>query len=350
MRAELVEKLLVKIANLKYDEYQQFAPGTRFIESLIKWLDQFEKPEEKKVAYSFIINHLIFISNEQISHLVNITFSDKVNPILIKKTASRLDISQYHVRKIVCSKEYKEIVRRSLFIGVSDGAKIDLFRRSNSAISNEQVFPSYYISVEKAGDMIKELNREYKGKFSTIFLLDDFTASGKSYFRMENGQPAGKIHKFLISLFNNDANNLFRILIDSNEKLNIHIIFYLATHEALYAIEEAFTSFLMTQPNKENITFSIDAIQIIEKNISDDVKAQTDFINLISSQKYFDNSIVDVHYKKGNHKKPYLGFNECALPLILNHNSPNNSLPILWFPEDSICVGLFPRITRHKDE
>jgi hypothetical protein len=202
----------------------------------------------------------------------------------------------------------------------------------------------------KAVDMVKELNKVYEGKFSSIFLIDDFTASGRSYFRLEDGKPAGKIHKFLISLFNDDENNLYRILIDAAEKLNIHIIFYMATREALVAIEEAFTSFLESQPNKEKITFSIDAVQIIEKQISDDVKAQTDFIKLISNQKYFDKSIVNIHYKKGNHENPFLGFNECALPIILNHNSPNNSLPILWFPEDSSSVGLFPRVTRHKDE
>ena len=66
-------------------------------------------------------------------------------------------------------------------------------------------------------------------------------------------------------------------------------------------------------------------------------------MNFIS--KYFDDTVVDEHYKKGKHDLPYLGFNECGLPLVLNHNSPNNSLAILWLPADKKYKGLFPRIS-----
>jgi len=184
MRTALAEKLLVKImgwsseevsvqrpllqalASFKYDEYQQFSPGMRFIESLVKWLEQFNTPEEKKIAYNFFISKLIFISNDQIAHFVNITFSEKVNPILIAKvnpiliakSATKLNVKPYLVAQITGSKEYSEMLRRSLFIGVSDGSRIDLCRRSKREISNEQVFPSYYIEAGKAADMIKELN------------------------------------------------------------------------------------------------------------------------------------------------------------------------------------------------
>lgn len=369
MRTELAEKLLVKImgwsteeiskqrpllqalANLKYDEYQQFSPGTRFIESLVKWLSQFEL-NERKTAYDFLINQLVFVSNDQISHLVNITFSEKINPILLQKTAFKLNIDSHFVRKIVASKEYKESLRKSLFIGISDGSRIDLFRRSKREISNEQVFPSYHISQAKAEDMLKELNKNHLGKFNSIFLIDDFTASGRSYFRLENEIITGKIYKFLKSLFStgDEKNEAYQTLIETSDELNIHIIFYLATKEALETIEHALKAFISSQPNKEKLTCSVDAVQVIEKQISDKVKNDSGFIEMISKDKNFDKEIVDSHYMKGNYQKPYLGFNECALPLILSHNTPNNSLPILWFPEDSKCVGLFPRVTRHKDE
>ena len=66
--------------------------------------------------------------------------------------------------------------------------------------------------------------------------------------------------------------------------------------------------------------------------------------------RYFDSDVVDEHYKKGKHDLPYLGFNECALPLVLNHNSPNNSVAILWLPADKKYKGLFPRISRHREK
>ena len=60
---------------------------------------------------------------------------------------------------------------------------------------------------------------------------------------------------------------------------------------------------------------------------------------------YFDHKIVDSHYKKGKYDNPYLGFDECSLPLVIYHNTPNNSFPIIWAGEKA----LFPRVTRHKD-
>lgn len=368
MKTELAEKLLVKIMNwnqeevskerpilqalssFKYDEYQQFSPGIRFIESLVKWLEQFKMIEEKRTAYKFIINKLIFISNDQIVHLVNITFSEKVDPILIAKTANKLNIEPHLVARITGSKEYREMLRKSLFIGVSDGSRIDLFRRSKREISNEQVFPSYYIEAGKADDMISKLfEAGFEGKFNSVFLIDDFTASGKSYFRVENGQYTGKIYKFLTWLFEESAKKEeYSTLIDTTTDLNIHVIFYIATRDALTIISEAIKAFIKEM--NLTITCEVDAVQIIEKEVSESVVNDREFIKLISKPEYFDQAIVDSHYKKGKHDNPHLGFNEGALPIVLNHNTPNNSLPILWFPEDSNCVGLFPRVTRHKDE
>jgi hypothetical protein len=67
--------LLQEMANLKWNEYQQFAPGTRFLESLVKWLQQFDNLTDKKTGYRLVRDHLIFISNEQVAHLVDILFS-----------------------------------------------------------------------------------------------------------------------------------------------------------------------------------------------------------------------------------------------------------------------------------
>lgn len=362
MRSALAEKLLAKtmnwtpeetsrerpllqaLANFKYDEYQQFSHGIRFIESLVKWLAQFNSIEEKKTAYEFISKSLIFISNDQIAHLINITFADKIQPILIKKTANFIGINNFWVRKIVKSTSYGVILRRSLFIGLSDGSKIDQIRRSSRRISNEQVLATYSISDEKIKDMLSELKKsEIKHKFNTVFLIDDFTASGTSYFRKVEGEWKGKIYKFLKSL-SVEATNAK--LFQAEEKLDIHVIFYIATSEALEKLRANMGTFKTEHP-EFNFDFSIDAVQVIGSDIKSEVLKNTAFVDLIKI--YYDDSINDSHYKEGKHDEPYLGFNECGLPLVLNHNTPNNSLPILWFPDDKV-KGLFPRVKRHKDE
>ena len=42
-----------------------FSPGRRFIESLALWLRQFETKEERRLAYDFVRERLIFISNAE---------------------------------------------------------------------------------------------------------------------------------------------------------------------------------------------------------------------------------------------------------------------------------------------
>ncbi|AYL95291.1 phosphoribosyltransferase-like protein [Mucilaginibacter celer] len=369
MRSALAERLLVKImqwnsdeiskqrpmlqalANLKYDEYQQFSPGIRFMESLVKWLGQFESLEERHIAYAFVMNQLIFISSNQIQHLVNITFAEKINPIIIEKTAQHSKFSPYKIKKIVISSTYKFFLRRSLFIGLSDGSKIDQLRRSYNRISNEQVLATYQVSQDKVKDMLDELKQSKisNKKFNTVFLIDDFTASGTTYFRKKDGIWGGKICKFINSIFDPKARSESAIsqLIQEDEVLDIHVIFYIATEEALEKLNNNINEYKIANPTYR-FQLKIHSIQLLGNDIKTKVLAEESFLQLI--KKYFDADIIDKHYEMGKCNEPYLGFNECSLPLVLNHNTPNNSLPILWLPEDKKYIGLFPRVTRHKDE
>src|SRR4051794_15704970 len=63
----------------KYDEYQQFGPGKRFIESLALWLDQFDAAD-REAALRFVMHHLIFFSDAEMSHLVQMAYPDLITP------------------------------------------------------------------------------------------------------------------------------------------------------------------------------------------------------------------------------------------------------------------------------
>ncbi len=54
----------------------------------------------------------------------------------------------------------------------------------------------------------------------------------------------------------------------------------------------------------------------------------------------YDCSVEDEHKGKVLH-----GFFECGLPLVLSHNTPNNSVYLLW--ETKKTRALFPRFERH---
>lgn len=343
-----VERPLIQaLGSLKFDEYQQFSTGMRFTESLVNWLNQFQTIEERNIVYNFIKNQLIFVTSEQINHLINICFPERIDIKLTAKAADIMHVPEYLVKKIYTSETYKQVKRKALFLGLSDGAKIDQLRRSAN-LDNEQVFSSYHISDEKIYDLIKELKEALKqdSKFSSIFLIDDFTASGLSYLRVKEGK--GKLLSFIKLIFETKKENetVLSDLIEL-ENLDVHVVFYLATRRALEYLETGIETW--KQENNKKFNHSVSAVQVIEDATPSDVKAQTDFINIIQKVEYFDDSIIDKHYKKGRVERPYLGFDECALPVVLNHNTPNNSIPILWFPADMKIIGLFPRVTRHKE-
>jgi hypothetical protein len=371
MKAILAEQLLAKImewspeevskersllqamANLKYDEYHQFSPGIRFIESLAQWLGQFEMLEEKKTMYVFLKKYLIFISSDQMSHLVDLSFSTIINPIIIKKVASILNIQEYLINKIISSSEYKNISRQSLFIGLSDGSRIDQLRR-RASLDNEQVLTTYYIDDEKTKDMISELQKTTPNeKYTSVFLVDDFTASGTSYARYDGGIAKGKVLKLLSKIFtpddekNNTKQIHFSDLVET-KGLTIHLIFYIATETALENISKTIEEW-KDKNDKKELKYTIQAVQTINNQARQILLEDANLIDIIKTEKYFDETIIDRHYRMGDVKTPYLGFSGCGLPLVLFHNTPNNSLPIIWFSEDQKIKGLFPRITRHKE-
>ena len=94
------------------------------------------------------------------------------------------------------------------------------------------------------------------------------------------------------------------------------------------------------------VKFKILVINKLTNNIKIE-SGENDFNALLN--KYFDKKILNTSYKTGVHKYPFLGYNESGLPLVLFHNTPNNSLPLLWFNETHDITGLFPRIDRHSE-
>ena len=344
--------ILQALAVVKYDNYQQFSPGMRFIESLALWLEQFKTQEERDAAYQFVRSRLIFISQEELKHLVSTSFPDFIRPILFDQTAIELDVPDRLVTKISSSMKFRARLRQSLFLGLSDGAHTDIFRRSNSeSVSNEQVLPSYEFTSQRAGDLLQELNKDLheldptRGKderFKNLFLLDDFSGSGRSYFRREEGDFKGKIFKVLIGLATQDSP--YYSLFDPDD-FSAYVILYVATDQARNHIESLVEEWRGETGFQAPVT--VVAIQEIRPDIR--VSQQNDEALYPLLGKYFDERIIDEHYSKGRIEHPYLGFDECALPLVLSHNTPNNSVPLIWFDVGGAPRGLFPRVSRHKE-
>ena len=341
------------LADYKYDEYQQFAPGMRFMESLVLWLTRFGSTEEKQAAYDLVKKNLIFISAKEIEHLIHMTYMDIIRPYLIRHVAKKHQMDEFAIKKIVNSMHFKIAQRKCLFLGLSDGAKLDLFRRFSASIKHEQIYPTYLITEDKACELSDELNRDIcnltgepaNEKYEMIFLIDDFTASGKSYMREEDGRNTGKIAKFLKQVISDNECDFIAETIDK-KNLTICVVLYVATTGAIQRIKD------MMSKHVEQTSIKVEVYAVQE--LDDSVRLDSEYLDMIEGvlkNNFQYDDIVTVEYKKGRHDNPHHGFDNGCLSLVLNHNCPNNSLPVLWYENEDKCIpALFPRIQRYKGD
>src|SRR5207302_3720583 len=87
------------LASLKYDEYDGYRPGVKFVESLGSWLLQFG-PADRPAALDFVIHRLVFISRAELDHVVATAYPDVIRPHLVQRTAHDLGLPKHLVTQI----------------------------------------------------------------------------------------------------------------------------------------------------------------------------------------------------------------------------------------------------------
>ena len=123
----------------------------------------------------------------------------------------------------------------------------------------------------------------------------------------------------------------------------------MATEKAVRNIRNGLDDFLQKR-GYNKVKYHIHVVQKLDESLSKEITDDPDLMKVLEKPKYLHQNLKDDNaYKVGSVTKPYLGFDECALPVVLSHNTPNNSLPILWQDADNDLEfkGLFPRISRH---
>ncbi len=339
------------LADYKYDRYQQFGPGRRFIESLALWINQFITPQDRQSALNLVLNRLVYFSDDEMSHLVRTAYPDLIIQERLRMVAEEYDIAPHRVGEISGHQRFTELRLKSLYLGLSDGARTNELRRASFGdISNEQIWQAYELGEEKAEDMIIELQRSLSEsdlkleienpRFNLVWLLDDFSGSGNTYIRYDDEKKAykGKIKKIYERFGKGD-------LVDP-QHYEVFLLLYVATRQAIDHIEywsERFTSDNGYKPLQVRVICPIEPEISLTKMRSADIDA------LLSNPNYTDERAADKHFRVGGTDDPRLGFAGCALPVVLSHNTPNNSIYMLWGPEHYKFYGLFPRVSRHRE-
>ncbi|MDE2664539.1 MAG: hypothetical protein OXI69_00135 [Acidobacteriota bacterium] len=319
------------MARLKYDSYRDFQAGMRFIESLVMWLQQFT-PDERNTAYDFVRTALVYFGQGEVQRLVEQFYPHFVHDRLVRSVAAKLSIPTYRVLADSDARaEIGRLRRQTLFLGLSDGARMDTIRHANTGrLSNEQLVGGIQLDTEKWKDLLNHLRSDLAdeaAKFRIIYLIDDFTASGSTFLRadQETGWK-GKLVRFKHSI--NDVAREGSFL-SPDWELCIH--HYMASANAAISIESklsAASDFLNDRGWAHAIHASFGTILPDDLPVDSQAGRYKDFVAL--ARKYYDPEIETKHTKVGTVSNMALGYAGGALPVVLEHNTPNNSVALLW--------------------
>jgi hypothetical protein len=330
----------------KFDHYQGYGPGDRFYVHLIHWLEQFAAGDERQVAYQFLRDHLVYIGQREMHHLVSLSFP-AIQRRVRTEVGYELGLKVHHTWLDPKAMERVRVRSlRTLYVALSDGARIDMFRRENEGVvSNEQVVASSEITRAKWDDLLKELRKRLKKEscpdenalFERICLIDDFTASGSTLIQFDDESATwkGKLQRFCEPTEAYIGSHI-------SEGATVHMHHYLASQRAANTIDD-----LMAKYKKVRPRFSFDVTFCHVMRADDVISDQSEqaLVNLIKT--HYDSTVESDSLKKD----VWYGYKQCGLPVVLDHNAPNNSIALLWGQgkDPNKMRPLFPRKQRHVD-
>lgn len=326
------------MARLKFDGYRDFQAGMRFIESLATWLQQFQ-PHERETAYSFVRHTLVYVGAGEMQRLVEQFYPRIVRHRLIRTVAAERGLPPYRVLPDVDARAAAERLRRqTLFMGLSDGARIDTIRHANAGLlSNEQLVQGTQVDTEKWRDLLENLRSDlgdHEARFRLVYLVDDFAGTGTSFLRYDEKKEMwkGKLRRFSESVLSAKKALEGDALFEDRWELCIH--HYIASATAAQAIEDnlAKTAEVFGAGWARAMYASFGTVLPPDLPINAVPGRYNDFLKLTES--YYDPKIRTKHTDVGGALHLGLGYGACALPLVLDHNTPNNAVALLWAETD----------------
>ena len=332
------------LARYKYDRYGRFEPGRKFIDSFALWLRQFATSEERRIGFNFIRDTLTYVSDHELDHLARTAFPFFVKPAIRDRVGRELCLPLHRITAIETSPLFRRRSRETLYLGLSDGARIDAFRRSSPEIDHEQVYGTYEVRANRLQKMFAKLQDHLPDedpdtlRFTSVFLIDDISASGTSLVKREGDSFAGRLNAFAEQLVS-DIDQGSRVFAGSATR--VYILLYIATEQALEHINQALDSWVDAPWTVKPEVIVIQMFTHADR-ISPD--SHPEIAPMIC--KYYDQAIQNEHTDEGGTPLHY-GFASCGLPLVLAHNTPNNSLALLWADGSNTMTPLFPRKERH---
>jgi len=268
------------------------------------WLDNFESDndieKDEQIQMLFLLSQTMFFGEREVRELLKSIYRDKYKYKIIEKIRkSKKDTTDLNVIRSIFSLE----LSATRFLGVGNPSEsgthlLYYFRQENRLqkdlfINTSDIFEFDGVSIQLRDDSIKQ-----------YVFLDDLCGSGD------------QVCKYL--------KNAINVIKKLNKKVEIYYF-------AIFGMTEGIKKI------KKEINFDlVDCVFELDDS----------FKCFDSNSRYFTNvtspitksKVEKIAKKYGSKLVPChpLGYNDCQLLLVLNHNTPDNTLPIIWYDEEYV--------------
>lgn len=287
------------------------------------WLNNFSKTEEKLMAL-YLLSEFMYFGDSQMRILLKTLFRDLFKYPIIKAIR---ESNGNTLEKSVIESAFNDELKKTRFIGVGNpsesGAHLLYFFRQENNLSKNNFIHSFEIDLS--------VNQNIK----RLVFLDDFCGSGSQVST------------------NEDLTRFIDYLRTNRIGIEINYLMLVGTETGIDKIEKT------RNFNNVNAVMRLDnSFRVFDKNsryfnnvdvplIMDEVKifAQTYGYPLIEQLcKNEGVSSVDLHACASSNS---LGYSDCQLLLGFHHNTPDNTLPIIWYDEkDYPWTPIFKRYNK----
>ncbi len=384
------------LAEHKYNKYEMYQPGRLFFENLFLFLSRLEAQDATTVL-EFLRRHLLFVSREEFQQLAHVLHYDHIRQRHLDMVAALTATPRHRLAQLTKSTALGRLQRASLYVALSDGARIDYFRRHNLDIGNEQVLASYDVGPTKLDDVHSRLQRDLddpEAKFGCLLLLDDFCGSGRTLLRevitADVGRGVGRIvvpRELLGKLAYDEAHGRltwqYRGRITEQEVACLEALSQVAAYRT--AVSEIVAKGLSGTTELKGAFAKIARTKLVNligdtarvffapllitryaydrlERLTGRLPAPLNRLELLPAATIPDSARINKDSPAmGNICERYytpledehtgnvtFGYDGCGLPLVLHHNTPNNSIYWLW--SRKWTDPLFVRYERHGRE
>lgn len=297
--------------------------------SIEDWLNNFEEGEEREEAL-YLLSKCMYFGYCNIRAILRSLYRDKFRSTVIQEIRADFDGT---LDGEIIEREYMMRLSRTRFLGVGNPSESGVhllyyFRQENRIprklfINTDELFANDSEEDVKLSEKHKDVDR--------IVFIDDLCGSGSQATSDYGVKPCvEKLRKLehspkILYLMMFGTTDGIKVVRDATVKDRNIKLFDEA--DAVMELDESYKCF-----SKKSRYFKAEQDELRKKAREMAYKYGKELIDKIIDRDY--HRRLDAQERVNLIEHRALGFGDCQLLLSMQHNTPNNTLPIVWFYED----------------